>query len=59
MYISYLCSATSVFVVCGKSRGLCRVQDFSYSSMNDKVTLNSGHMIRYHSYERWDEVWTV
>lgn len=42
-----------------KSWGSYRVLDVSDRSMTVKVTLNPGHGMNYHSYERRDEVWTV
>ena len=42
-----------------KSWGYYRVLDVSDRSMTVKVTLNPGHGMNYHSYERRDEVLTV
>ena len=42
-----------------KSWGQYRVLDVEEDSMTIKVTLNSGHMMNYHSHEKRDEVWTV
>ena len=42
-----------------KSWGYYRVPDVSDKSMTVKVTLNPGHGMNYHSYERRDEFWTV
>jgi len=42
-----------------KSWGSYRVIDVEEQSMTVKVSLNSGHMMNYHSHEKRDEVWTV
>ena len=42
-----------------KSWGSYRVIDVEAESMTDKVTLNPGHKMNYHSHERRHEVWTV
>ena len=42
-----------------KSWGSYRVPDVPDWSMTVKVTLNPGHGMNYHSYERRDEVLTV
>lgn len=42
-----------------KSWGNYQVIDVSDASLTIKVTLHSGHSMRYHSHARRDEVWTV
>lgn len=42
-----------------KSWGSFKVLDVEDESMTIKITLNSGHMMNYHSHERRNEVWTI
>lgn len=42
-----------------KSWGNYQVIDVSAASLTIKVTLHSGHSMKYHSHARRDEVWTV
>lgn len=42
-----------------KSWGSFRVLDIEEASMTIKVTLHSGHKMKYHSHSRRNEIWTV
>lgn len=42
-----------------KSWGSYRVLDVEEDFMTVKVTLNSGHMMNYHSHDKRDEIWNV